>query len=392
MALFFNPRFALAWGVSFFSGLAFFLFIHFPGFLEDLGASEVQIGFVAAATAVAALLLRPGIGRELDRRGRRPMILAGNVIHVGALALYLTITTFGPWVFIVRIIHGFAEAVLFASVFTYAADIVPEDHRTQGLALFGVSGMLPVAIGGVLGDWVLATWNYRALFITSLVLGAAALLMALPLTESAPEHDPDADVSFLRPLIQRNLVPLWWIGFVFSFSLTAYFTFLRTFVDETGIGSVGAFFGAYASAAVLLRVFLGWVPERVGVKRVLYACMMAFASGFVLLSTAHSAGPLVTAGALCGIGHGFIFPILYAIVFDRCRVGDRGSASAIYTGVFDAGVLVAGPVLGALIGSLGYSAMFLTAALWVVAGTLTFAFWDGDLRPRRARTTRVSLP
>ena len=65
-----TPRFMLAWAVSFFSGLAFFLFVHFPGFLEDLGATEVQIGVVVGVTAFAAHLIRPSIGRELDPRGR----------------------------------------------------------------------------------------------------------------------------------------------------------------------------------------------------------------------------------------------------------------------------------------------------------------------------------
>ncbi|HLA66470.1 MAG TPA: MFS transporter [Acidimicrobiia bacterium] len=384
-----TPRFLLAWAVSFFSGLAFFLFVHFPGFLADLGATEVQIGVVVGVTAFAALLIRPSIGRELDRRGRRPMILAGNAAHVIALSLYLTVHSFGPWLFAVRILHGFAEALVFASLFTYAADIVPDDRRTQGLALFGVSGMLPIAVGGVLGDFVLGRWSFTALFLTSLALGGIALILSLPLVESVTPAGRDAAVSFSRPLVQRDLLPIWWMTFVFSFSLTAYFAFLRTFVDETGIGSVGAFFGAYASAAILLRIFFGWLPDRVGQKRVLYPAMVAFAAGFLALAAAHSIVLVVVAGALCGTGHGYSFPILYAISFGRARRGDRGSASAIYTGLFDAGTLVGGPVLGSLITLVGYSTMFVIAAAWVTAGSLTFAIWEGDVRWRR--TTPVSL-
>ncbi|MFH1104481.1 MAG: MFS transporter [Actinomycetota bacterium] len=386
-----TPRFALAWGVSFLSGLAFFLFVHFPRYLERLGAGEIQIGVVVATTAFASLAIRPTIGRLLDRRGRRPVMVAGNALHVVALSLYFTVHSFGPWLFTVRIIHGFAEALLFASVFTYAADILPDDKRTQGLALFGVSGMLPVAVGGVLGDLILTHGDFTALFTAALALGALALAMSLPLSESSVPAGRGAPVSFSRPLIQRDLLPIWWMTFVFSFSLTAYFTFLRTFVDETGIGSVGAFFGAYASAAIFFRVFFGWLPDRVGPKRVFYPAMVAFASGFVVLAGAHSTAPVVVAGAMCGAGHGYCFPILYATSFARAHRQDRGSASTIYTGIFDAGALVGGPVLGLLIGAVGYSPMFLMAAVWVTAGSVTFAVWDGDLRPRRARTTPVSL-
>lgn len=385
-----TPHFVLAWAVSFFSGLAFFLFVHFPRFLEGLGATEVQIGVVVGVTALAALTIRPAIGRALDRHGRRPIILAGNVAHVIALSLYFTIDSFGPWLFVVRILHGLAEALLFASVFTYAADIVPEGRRTHGLALFGVSGMLPIAVGGVLGDFLLSHWDFTALFLTSVVLGVAALVVSLPLGESSTPAGKGAEVSFTRPLLQRNLIPVWWITFVFSFSLTAYFAFLRTFIDETGVGSVGAFFGAYATAAIALRVFFGWVPDHIGPKRVLYPAMGAFATGFVVLAVAHSPMTVVVAGLLCGVGHGYTFPILYAISFGRAASRDRGSASAIYTGIFDAGAFLGGPILGGLIHLVGYSGMFLVAALWVATGAVAFAVWDVEDR-RHSGTTPVSL-
>jgi MFS family permease len=199
-------------------------------------------------------------------------------------------------------------------------------------------------------------------------------------------------VSFVRPLLQRDLLPLWWLSLVFALSLNAYFTFLRTFVDQSGIGSVSGFFAAYAGTAMLLRVVGGWVPDRVGAKRVLYPAMVVFAAGFVVLSTASTGSSIMIAGALCGTGHAYAFPILYALSFGRAGRTDRGSASAIFTGLFDLGTLVGGPLLGALVTWFGYSSMFLAAAAWVVAGSILFSLWEGDIgRRRQARTTPVSL-
>jgi len=199
-------------------------------------------------------------------------------------------------------------------------------------------------------------------------------------------------VSFLRPLLQRDLLPLWWMTAVFTLSLNAYFTFLRTFVDESGVGTVGGFFAAYAGTAILARVVGGWLPDRIGAKRVLFPALALFAAGFVVLATASADLSIAVAGALCGIGHAYAFPILYALSFGRALAGDRGSASAIFTGLFDVGTLVGGPLLGALVTWFGYSAMFFTAACWVVAGSIVFGLWEGDTGGRRkTRTTRVSL-
>lgn len=387
-----TPHFVAAWLVSLVSGLAFFLFVHFPRFLEEVGASKVEIGLVVAATALSALAARPLLGRELDRRGRRPVLLLGGAVNACVLGLYLTVTSLGPWLYTIRIIHGFGVALAFTAIHTVAADLVPERKRTQGLALFGVSGLLPIALGGVLGEFVLDRWDFDGLFLTSLLLSVIGLLLSTRIPESCVPAGKDGAVSFVRPLKQSNLRPLWWLTLVFALSLTAYFTFLRTFVDQTGIGSVAGFFAAYAGTAMTLRLVGGWLPDKIGPKRVLYPAMLVFATGFVLLATATGTGSILLAGAFCGAGHAYAFPILYSLAFTRAASTDRGSASAIFTGLFDMGALIGGPMFGALVTWFGYSSMFFVAAGWVAAGSIAFSLWEGDIGPRKQlQTTSVSL-
>ena len=138
-----------------FQGISFNLYLHFPGFLSELGAREAQIGLLFGLSSVASIAVRPKLGQVMDTRGRRGVILVGNALHVVSVALYLTVHTLGPWIYFVRILHGLAVAILFTALFTYAADCVPEKRRMQGLMLFGVSGMLPIALGGVIGDVLL---------------------------------------------------------------------------------------------------------------------------------------------------------------------------------------------------------------------------------------------
>ncbi len=369
--------FVLCSVANFAQGLAFNLFLHFPGFLKELGAGEVQIGLIAALTAVASIAARPALGRSMDLRGRRGVILLGNALNVLVCGLYLTVTAIGPWIYVVRILHGLAEAMLFTSLFTYAADCVPASRRTEGLALFGVSGMLPISFSGLLGDAVLARSGYSELFLAALGFAALALLFSLPLRDrplGGESEEPPRGVA--AAAAQANLLPLWWIGTVFALALAAVFIFVKTFVMETGVGSVGFFFTAYAAAAIALRIFLGWLPDRVGPKRVLFPALASLAAGFFTLAFAQDAGDVAAAGVLCGLGHGFVFPILFGLVVGRAREVERGAAMSIFTALFDVGVLVGGPVLGLVIRLAGYPAMFVTAALIVCAGAVVFAFWD----------------
>jgi len=328
-----------------FQGISFNLYLHFPGFLSELGAREAQIGLLFGLSSVASIAVRPKLGQVMDTRGRRGVILVGNALHVVSVALYLTVHTLGPWIYFVRILHGLAVAILFTALFTYAADCVPEKRRMQGLMLFGVSGMLPIALGGVLGDVLLAQAGFTLLFQVALGLAVLAALLALPLPEMST---PAATTA----------------------------AFLRTFVDASGIGSVGGFFGAYAGVAVTLRVVAGWLPDRVGAKRVLYPALATLAAGFLLLAFASDGRDVLVAGALCGAGHGYTFPLLFGMVVSRARTADRGSAMAIYTALFDVGVLIGGPLLGFVIEIRGYTEMFITAAALVTIGTAVFAAAD----------------
>ena len=134
--------------------------------------------------------------------------------------------------------------------------------------------------------------------------------------------------------------------------------------------------------AILLRIFLGWLPDRVGANRVLIPALASLAIGCLLLARAATPEVVIAAGVFCGIGHGFTFPILFALVVTRCRSADRGSAMALYTGLFDLGALLGGVSLGFLIDHYGYSAMFSTAGVFVVVGVISYAIWDGVVRGR----------
>ncbi len=266
--------------------------------------------------------------------------------------------------------------MLFASLFAFAADLVPASRRIEGIALFGVSGMLPISLGGLLGDAILARAGYHELFIAAAVLGAIAVALSLPLRDVPRlEHESPAR-GILAAAFQRDLLPIWFMGGVFATALASYFTFLKTFVLHAGFGSIGVFFTLYSVSAVLLRVFFGSLPDRVGPKRMLLPALASLVAGLLVLACATSSTEVALAGVLCGLGHGYTFPILLGLVVGRARSSERGAALALFTALFDGGTLVGGPLFGVLIQTLSYRPMFATAAGFVVVAAGIFSVWD----------------
>src|SRR5262249_54956018 len=161
----------------------------------------------------------------MDRRGRKIVIVAGSFLHAVVCLLYLTVHGVSAWVYVVRIAHGVAEAMIFASLFAFAADVVPASRRIQGIAIFAISRMLPIGVSGLLGDAILARGSYPRLFEAAIASSVVALVLAAFIVEARREQAV-APRGVLAAALQRDLMPLWWTGVAFATAVAAYFTFL----------------------------------------------------------------------------------------------------------------------------------------------------------------------
>ncbi|MGE3538332.1 MAG: MFS transporter [Candidatus Tectimicrobiota bacterium] len=363
---------------NFTQAVSFALFLHFPGFLQGLGAGESSIGLLMALPALAGVVLGPSCGRLLDRHGRRPVILGGNLLNVAVIGGYLTCQTLSPALYLIRVLHGVAGTMLGSALLTYAADIVPPARVAQGLALFGVSAMLAITVGGLLGEAALAWGGYPALLLTSLLCALAGLGLTLRLAPPPPAAPPPAvpPRAWRATLCQPDLVPLWVLAWAFFIALAGVFTFLKTYVMATGLGSLGTFFTIYTCAAMVQRLALGGLPARLGLSRMLAPALLAVVLGLTLLSTARQPWMLWCAGLFCGLGHGCAYPVLLGLVSRRARVSERGTAIALYTTIDDGAILLAGPALGLLIEVAGYRYMFGSVAGGLALTALLCWRWE----------------
>lgn len=379
--------FLLAFAVSLASNLVFHAFLHLPRFLSEQGATDAFTGLAMGLPGVTAVLVRPWIGRAADVQGRQRVLRLGAGLHFLVAAAYLLVEGPGPFVLGLRLVHGVALASSMPVIFTIAADLAPEGRKTEGIALFGISGLAPLALGGLLGDLILAAADFRAFFASVAGLGLLAWGLAFGLPDSRPPPRPGdaAPRSFFASMTQPDLIPVWAVGTAFALAISGAFFFVSRFVQDTGIGSMSAFFGAYATAAVVLRSFFAWVPERFGPVRVLTPAVLTIAAGLVLLAVARTPLGLVTAGLCAGLGHGFAFPIVVGLAVSRARPVERGAAMAIATGTFDVGALFGGPLFGAVRDLAGYPATFGAGAAVAVAGVGLFRTLDrAQVAARRA--------
>src|SRR5206468_11382710 len=90
----------------------------------------------------------------------------------------------GPWLLAATVVHCVLWGALFASYFTYAADLVPPGRRAEGIAVFGAAGMLTNGLGPSLGEVVIARAGFSAFFLTA--AGFALLSFSVSLAVPVP--------------------------------------------------------------------------------------------------------------------------------------------------------------------------------------------------------------
>lgn len=374
--LFRIPAFALVWVVGFFQGIGFFLLVNVPGRFLELGLGEGAIGLIYSVSAFIGLALRPLLGKALDVFRRRTVIRVGGIVHVVALIGLLSADTVGVVLVGAFVIARAGQIAIFTGTLTYAADTLPVEMRARGLAIFGLSGLIPIALANLIGDRIIATAGYTGAIAASAVLSLIGWILVWRLP-ALPVMGERARRSFWAALAQPDLRIIWFITLIFAMGTETLFSFMRTFVEtHPTMGSLGLFFGVYGAMAVSTRLLTGARFDRMNARLTVAGGVASMGIGMVLLSSAASNLGFIAAAALSGAAHGVAFPVLSAQVVTRARTSERGSAIATFTSIFDIAILGLVPVVGFVIDHFGYTEAFMGVGVAMVLGSAFYLPWD----------------
>lgn len=352
----------------------------FPLYLHHLHASSTQIGVIMASGGVGGLLCRPLLGWSLDVLGRKPTLMMGTAVLAAGMGMVWFVTAPGWTAIAMRVVVGVGTGTLFTGYFTFAADIVPARRRTEGLALFGISGLVPLVVNPFAGSLGIDAPDVRWF----LPLVGVVILFSMVFVFLAPEprnvREPSkVEFSAVRhALVQRELWPVWLATVAFSGLVAIFMAFATVAAQRRGVTNPAMLWLTYAAGACVVRVVGAKLPERIGPSRVLVAAMACYISGVAAAAMASSSSGFLLAGGLAGLGHGYCFPILTAQVVGRSPDALRGSAMSMFTALWEVSKLFLAPCFGLVADLSSDAVMFGVAA--VVAG-VAMMYWDRLERP-----------
>ena len=373
----FSRQFSIMWIANFCfltSQSSFFLF---PLFITQRNGTKADIGILMAALSLSAILIRPWVSEMVDRFGRKRSYLLGSAIMAVLPVFYLlfdgTISEIYIPLFAVRLIHGMGVALGFTASITYVADIIPSHRMNEGLGIFGVAALVGLAAGPAISEPIIRNFGFNTFFLTAAAFGMFSTLMVLFVDDSYSQSPGQKAVgSFFKVLGKKNV---WW-GAVMSVFMGigggTQGAFVTPYTQHLGLVGISLYFVAYSAAAVLVRIFGSRVTDRFGENKIIPWAFAVFGIGFLSLLAVTSIWMLVMSGFVTGIGHGFLFPGLNALMIRDQPSEIRGKVSGAFSGGMDSGIFLGSITLGYLGEYFGFRSIFLTTFLAMMLAIVLF--------------------
>ncbi len=364
----FTRDFSLAILANLFSFASMYVLLAtLPLYVVAIGGTVSDAGVVLACFTLSAVVVRPVVGRLSDRRAKKAIMLAGAVILAASSLLYAPVHSV-PLLMAVRVFHGVGWAAFGTAASALAADLAPLSRRGEAMGYFGVGMNVAMAIGPALGVFLVGWTGYGSLFLTAMVLGAAAALTTAGIAEPRRAPGQGALQRGWRSFILPSALFPSAVLFTNALTYASVVALLPLFADEAGLGNPGLFFTVFSVVVLVLRGPLGRVSDRRGRVAVVAPGLSVTFVALLVLSQAQSTTTMLVVAVLYAVGVGAAQPTLMAMTVDRAGPQERGAAMGTYTTAMDLGIGVGSVVWGVVAQSLGFATMYVAASLMGLVG------------------------
>ncbi|MEG4319916.1 MULTISPECIES: MFS transporter [unclassified Microcoleus] len=341
-----------------------------PLYVQSVGGTKQQIGFVMGAFAIGLLLSRPQLGKIADSRGRKQVLLLGVSVAVLAPIGYLCAQSI-PLLLVLRAFHGISIAAFTTAYSALVTDLSPPGKRGELIGYMSLVSPIGLAFGPAIGGFVQAGVGYPALFAMSAAFATMALFFTwkiadpnfAELTKSDSLSEDKNSQKYWQmlwsPRVRIPALVLLLVGLVFG-TLS---TFMPLFIQETKVDlNPGLFYSTAAIASFGLRLVTGRASDKYGRGLFISGGLICYAVSMLLLYFANNSGAFLIAALFEGTAGGTVLPMMVTLMSDRCEPQERGRLFSLCIGGFDLGIAIAGPTLGFVAEQVGYRNMFGLAA------------------------------
>ena len=379
----FNKNYLCLCAANFLFFFSFYLLLPVLPFfiMERFEAGNTLIGTVISCYTLATLVVRPFSGYMMDTFKRKPLYLLALCIFTAVFVGYLFAATITILI-IVRIMHGLAFGLTSVGGNTLVIDVVPSQHRGEGIGYFGVANNIAMAVGPMTGLMLHERYNnFTVIFIGCMACSLLAALFASRIQTKVRPPVKRPPISLDRFILIKGLFA--GVSFILlAFAYGQISNYIALYAKEMSLNiSSGLFFTVYAVGLIASRLFSGKMVDKGKVTQTIALGLGMTVLALFGLGMCHhfnKLGPNYTVVAFlvvalcCGLGFGTSFPAFNALFINLGTNAQRGTATSTYLTTWDLGLGIGIFSGGLLSERFSFSTAYLVADAVVLVSLIFF--------------------
>ncbi|HEX2783256.1 MAG TPA: MFS transporter [Ilumatobacteraceae bacterium] len=331
---------------------------------EQLGGNEIDIGLNLATFSIAAVLIRPQLGRFAEQHGLRSTMVFGALLAAVATSACALIDS--RWGLLpLRCLQGIGEAAVFVGAATSISDLAPSGRGAEAASYFSVAVFGGLGIGPVIGESVIGRDRFDAGLLTAAGFAALASVLALltPAGMRHQQHGGERGPRFHRAAIPTGLVLALGVGGFVTFT-----AFMPEYSVSVGLSGSKWVFATYAAVCLIIRIVAATVPDRIGHANAVTIALSFMMVGLAMLFFLPWPVGVFASTVIVAIGISFNYPGLMAMVVDTVPEHERVRAISTFTMFFEIGTASGALLLGTMADLSSKRTAFLGGAAFCAAG------------------------
>ena len=367
------------------------LYIIFAPLSRSIGLSTNQFGILLAVSNVALVFSSFYWGKKSQSIGRKPVFIIGLFSYALAYALFAFGIQLGLWglfatwqlfsiLFVIRLIYGGLIGGIQPAAVAYISDSTEDKHRTQGMALIGMSSGIGTMIGPALGGGLAFIHPLFPLYFGAALAIIGGLLAMKFLIEPNQRLQAQPVQNHNLKFYDKRIIP-YLIGWAVVFLVFTGTQVIAAFFIEDRLGVTGyneiikATSIALLSMALATTLMQAVVLQLINIPVKILLRLSFFIFGLVLLSIPYIENLNYYYLSFAGIGVAFsmISPVLNSAATLSVEQHEQGEMAGLLSAAPVVGMIF-GPTIGALLYNINRNYPFFFGALAVIVLGIYFQF------------------
>lgn len=359
---------------NFFFQCGFTSFFLLPLFVKNLGGDAASIGYVMGIFGIASVSTALVSGFLIDRYGQRIFMLLGSALMFLFSLLYLFVSDINAIMYALRLLQGIAFGLFFTSAATAVSYTIPRSIRHSCLTTFGITTIACFSIGPFFGEILIEKFGYHTFFLYASSFQLIAFILCFFSAESTRGVlTGHIFQGFYKVLFSDRFSVLFLVNLMIAVGLGSLVHFFHVHLHDKDL-QMGIFFVIYAVVAILIRLVGGKFTDVIERRKIALPALFMMVASMPIAFFVESYTHLILFSVVFSIGYGFAYPTVNTMVIDRAHAGERGTAVGIFNMAYGTGINSSAIILGLIVRDYGYFSMYLSTALFLVAGCVIFTY------------------